>query len=69
MKVAFELFWGLTAAELVAQTAEEAASFAGSLRPDQLITITQTLDGQTHRHLITVWYWDESEDGGAAADN
>jgi hypothetical protein len=62
MKVAFQVFRSQGFSELqVEQTAEKVARFASGLRPDQIITISQILDG--HIHLITVWYWEESKQG------
>jgi hypothetical protein len=59
MKVAFQVFRSQGFSDLqVEQTAEKAARFASSLRPDQIISISQILDG--YIYILTVWYWEES---------
>jgi len=46
----------------VEPTAEKAAAFATTLRPDQLVSVSHVLDG--HIHIVTVWYWQDGPPGG-----
>jgi len=58
MRVTFRVFRSQGFSDTqVESTAKEAAEFASSLGPDQLVNISHVLDG--HIHIITVWYWQD----------
>ena len=56
MPVAFQVFRSQGFSDTqIEPTAQAAAEFASTLRPEQLINISHVLDG--HIHIVTVWYW------------
>jgi hypothetical protein len=62
MKVAFQVFRSQGFSDTqVEPTAEKAAEFASTLRPDQLVSISHVMDG--HIHIITVWFWQDGPVG------
>jgi len=68
MRVAFQVFRSQGFSDTqVEPTAQKAAEFASSLRREQLVNISQVMDG--HIHIITVWYWQEDATGGSKKPN
>ena len=59
MQVAFQVFRSQGFSDTqIEPTAKQAAEFASSLRREQLVNISQVMDG--HIHIITVWYWPDA---------
>jgi len=60
MPFAFKVFRGEGFSDTqVETTAQKAAEFAGSLRQEQLVSVSHVLDG--HIHIVTVWYWEAAK--------